>query len=457
MFSRYYSGELKAPVLTIFIGGNHEASNHLQELAYGGWVAPKIYYLGYAGVININGLRIGGISGIYRSYNYHKGHYEICPYDNNTVRTVYSMRNFEVFRMMQLTPSKIDIMLSHDWPQGIWEHGDNSTRFGSLHSLLRLKPDFKTDMDSGKLGNPPCMQILKKLKPKHWFSAHMHCRFDAIVKHEDGEATKFVALDKCIPGRNCFDFIELGDEVERDENGMAILDIKYDPEWLTILKLTNNFLNCTTSDTRLPYPPSPNKQSDEEPPRWIFTPTEDEIEECLKKFGNDLNLKENFRQTVGPYQPYWDKIDVNRLKQPEAEQNVQTQEFCDRLGIDDPLIITGMRNNVKVRVPNYSMSDQDAFKDNTRIVSDQKLSCHRQKLSLPKPLNDDEINLDALLDDEEDPKEEVQVTEVKDCAVVEDPPVTSNELIEEPLKTEAQPALKKFKRRNQEFYNSTDE
>jgi len=43
---RYYSGEKTASVLTIFIGGNHEASNYLQELPYGGWVAPKIYYLG---------------------------------------------------------------------------------------------------------------------------------------------------------------------------------------------------------------------------------------------------------------------------------------------------------------------------------------------------------------------------------------------------------------------------
>lgn len=46
---RYYSGEKKAPVLTVFIGGNHEASNHLQELPYGGWVAPNIYYLGTCG------------------------------------------------------------------------------------------------------------------------------------------------------------------------------------------------------------------------------------------------------------------------------------------------------------------------------------------------------------------------------------------------------------------------
>lgn len=52
---RYYNGEKQAPVLTIFIGGNHEASNYLQELPYGGWVAPNIYYLGYAGVVNVAG------------------------------------------------------------------------------------------------------------------------------------------------------------------------------------------------------------------------------------------------------------------------------------------------------------------------------------------------------------------------------------------------------------------
>ena len=77
IFFRYYSGEKIAPILTIFIGGNHEASNFLQELAYGGWVAPNIYYLGYAGVVNVNGVRIGGISGIFRDYHFEKGHFEV--------------------------------------------------------------------------------------------------------------------------------------------------------------------------------------------------------------------------------------------------------------------------------------------------------------------------------------------------------------------------------------------
>lgn len=38
-FYKYYSGELTAPLPTVFIGGNHEASNYLTELWHGGWVS----------------------------------------------------------------------------------------------------------------------------------------------------------------------------------------------------------------------------------------------------------------------------------------------------------------------------------------------------------------------------------------------------------------------------------
>lgn len=59
-FIGYFNGSKLAPVKTIFIGGNHEASNLLQSLYYGGYVAPNIYYLGCAGVINYKGIRIAG-------------------------------------------------------------------------------------------------------------------------------------------------------------------------------------------------------------------------------------------------------------------------------------------------------------------------------------------------------------------------------------------------------------
>ena len=38
-FNDYFTGKKKAPFLTIFIGGNHEAVNYLRNLYFGGWVA----------------------------------------------------------------------------------------------------------------------------------------------------------------------------------------------------------------------------------------------------------------------------------------------------------------------------------------------------------------------------------------------------------------------------------
>lgn len=102
LYCRYYSGEKEAPILTIFIGGNHEASNYLQELPYGGWVAPNIYYLGYAGVIQVGGIRIAGLSGIYKSRHWMQGRYEKPPYTDSTIRSVYHIRNLEVFRLKQV-------------------------------------------------------------------------------------------------------------------------------------------------------------------------------------------------------------------------------------------------------------------------------------------------------------------------------------------------------------------
>jgi lariat debranching enzyme len=75
-FHEYHSGSKRAPVLTVFIGGNHEASNHLLAMPLGGWVAHNIYFLGHAGVVTFMGLRIGGVSGIYKQHDADAGHWE---------------------------------------------------------------------------------------------------------------------------------------------------------------------------------------------------------------------------------------------------------------------------------------------------------------------------------------------------------------------------------------------
>ena len=193
-FWRYYSGQTRAPIPTIFIGGNHEASGYLQELFYGGWVAPNIYYLGAAGVVRFGGLRIGGLSGIYKSHDFAKGRYEMPPYDKGTLRSVYHVRNVEVYRMKCLGafvgyeetsddggghPRRpLDVMLSHDWPRGIERHGDTA-------SLLRKKKFFRQEVEDNTLGSPANEDVMHAIKPRWWFSAHLHVKFEATVRHNN--------------------------------------------------------------------------------------------------------------------------------------------------------------------------------------------------------------------------------------------------------------------------------
>lgn len=200
-FIHYYNGDRIAPILTIFIGGNHEAPDFLKNLYFGGWVAPNIYYLGHSGIINVNGLRIGGLSGIYKHQDYKLGYFEKRPYDEYTKRSSYHIREFEVEKLL-LIKEPLDIFISHDWPLNIVKYGD-------YESLIKKKPFLESQIRAGQLGNPATEIILKHLKPSHWFSAHMHINYSALYTHENGKTTSFLALDKVLPGRKYIEVIDV--------------------------------------------------------------------------------------------------------------------------------------------------------------------------------------------------------------------------------------------------------
>lgn len=76
------------------------------------------------------------MSGIYKSRDFLRGRFEKPPYDENTKRSVYHIRNLEVFRFKQLS-EPMDVFLSHDWPTGIYH-------YGNVQKLLKRKPFFKS-------------------------------------------------------------------------------------------------------------------------------------------------------------------------------------------------------------------------------------------------------------------------------------------------------------------------
>ena len=204
-FRDYWSGKKVAPVLTIVIGGNHEVSTVLCQNYYGGWLAPNIYHLGHSGCVQVGGLRICGISGIYSDRDYPLGYFESFPFSQSELRSVYHTRSFEVLKLKHM--KNVDIFMSHEWPRRVYHYGD-------LFELLRRKPYFKQDIQSDVLGCPGCEELLNEVKPKRWFSAHLHCSFEAKIPFENGRTTDFLALDKCIRNREHLRIIDIPNQNE---------------------------------------------------------------------------------------------------------------------------------------------------------------------------------------------------------------------------------------------------
>jgi lariat debranching enzyme len=262
-FHLYHKEERQANTPTLFVGGNHEAVSHLRELYYGGFAAPNIFYMGHSGVWNlvkvkkgtkkiIHSIRVGGISGIYKEPDTDRGYYECYPYSEESKRSAYHVRKWEIQKLLALKKdregkekSTLDVFVSHDWPSEIVNYGDQE----SLLKYADKTGMLKKDIDNKTLGNPMTMEIINQLKPKFHFSAHMHMHFEAIVPHSSRQCTRFLALDKCGFRRHHMQWLTLNEVNDlasecvyaSDENAEDVETlICFDLEWLAIVRKFND-------------------------------------------------------------------------------------------------------------------------------------------------------------------------------------------------------------------------
>ena len=243
-------------------------------------------------MVRFGGLRIAGLSGIFKHYHFEQGFHERIPYTDDTKRSIYHIREYDVHKLSLLHSP--NIFMSHDWPTNIHRYGDYQT-------LLREKPFFRDDIERGGLGSPPAEMLLKKLRPAYWFSAHLHVKFAAVVNHgvaeekkeEEGEinlegldeeqsremspgkraisssatnppakrtkgdaemisdgnpTTRFLALDKCLPRRDFLQILDIGQDPRNTYDEF----LSYDPEWLALTKTFHPYLSVGLRPKELP-------------------------------------------------------------------------------------------------------------------------------------------------------------------------------------------------------------
>ena len=451
-FHKYYSGVQTAPILTVFVGGNHEASSYLQELNYGGWVAPNIYYLGAAGVIRYRGLRISGISGIYKPYNYRKGRYERPPYNKETLRSIYHVRNVDVARLCCLANNKnhqavTDIMMSHDWPRGIEQHGNTQ-------SLLKKKKFFAEEVRTNTLGSPSNEELLNVLKPKRWFAAHLHVMFNANYFHgnslppttttsnkseqsNDNQITdsdfiplnittdfmgleplsnkcdpgtedlsdlmtKFLSLDKCLPQKRHLQVLNMASQNDDSYD----TSLHYDLEWLAILQKTNHWTNRHNS-----FVSDPDYSS-----IHITDQDLDDIRNRLKqKYHNGCDVKDedltripnNFAITIPPHKTNgWDQP----VNGGQMVGNPQTDDLLDLLGLDHivtvPFNIQDQNNHATSMISGQVL-------DSKEPSIDQILSFLKDGNAHVKDANEIDIDDENIIINNKDP-DEINIDDVND-------------------------------------------
>lgn len=372
-FHEYYTEKRQAPVLTLFVGGNHESANYLWQLPYGGWVAHNIYYLGYAGCVNFAGFRIAGLSGIFKEHDYHKGHFESPPFNDNTKRSFYHVRSIDVAKLKLLKENKIDVFVSHDWPRGIYKHGDSD-------QLIRFKPFLKKEIEEDVLGSVAGEDLLNVLKPKYWFAAHLHAKFSAVVHHPNGDRTKFLALDKCLPKRNFLQVIDVGPAKSEPL-------LNYDPYWLAVLQDTGEKFSNSSKST-------------------LMTEFDDDLLPTKEKIENFLSENTNLQVF-----PFFESVN---------NENMQTTNFCNEFKIFNPCNIkSAIANNQygssqktfrKLNIPKPKVSTPTQFKEPIKRLEFKEEADEDEFSELTNPSvsnNPDEIHFsesdsDSANDSDED-------------------------------------------------------
>ena len=235
-------------------------------------------------------------------------------------------------------------MISHDWPEGVYNHGNTA-------ALLRQKRHFADEVAAGALGNPASRALLSTMQPRYWFAGHLHVKFSAIVAHGqatgptptdskvDTSTTRFLALDKCLPGHDFFQVLDVpvrsSTSAESDETGIARREagagggLCYDPEWLAITIKTHSLLPTTKRYAQLP----------------LVTPvSERELAAVVRHVESTATVRgaaaaawsvpSNFSATVVPFAG-------GRMRpagMPPRRGNPQTDEFLAFLGL--PHVVT---------------------------------------------------------------------------------------------------------------------
>jgi lariat debranching enzyme len=186
-FPDYVAGRAAFPWPVYFIGGNHEPYGFLDAEPDGFELVANCRYLGRVGVVEPHGLRVAGLSGIYRDEAFGVIRPPVASLGAVSNKAFAYFNERDVERALDL--ERADVLLLHDWPADVVDPAD-AAAFEQQRRSMRYDA----------VGNEYARLLVDGLRPRLVACGHLHKAYRAVVRHATGEVTRVCCLANVAQG-----------------------------------------------------------------------------------------------------------------------------------------------------------------------------------------------------------------------------------------------------------------
>lgn len=180
-FHKYWDGEVKIPIPTYVLMGNHEDIATVKLWESQPDKIPNLHLIQDGSVIDVEGIKMGGIWGNYSPRAW------MNPWlvaDARARAVPGSKRAMHIWRdsveKLLSYEGTIDVLLSHDSPSCFVPHGFEGPVPDSLKPLMGLDGD-----EIAPPGCPGFTQLLERFQPSYYFFGHFHTRDERRIGNTD--------------------------------------------------------------------------------------------------------------------------------------------------------------------------------------------------------------------------------------------------------------------------------
>lgn len=193
-FHDFHENRARFPWPVYFIGGNHEPYGLLDTMVNGGEVCPNCFYLGRAGAVTLNGLRIGGLSGIYVE-EFLEGRPSVDEIHSRSNKDYVGFCKQDIDLIAEY--GSLDVLILHEWPSGIIAPADEA-EFEAQRRSMRYSD----------VGNEYSRLVMDLTGPELVLCGHMHKAYRNTVQLPGGKECFVCCLANVSQGKSAFAVFE---------------------------------------------------------------------------------------------------------------------------------------------------------------------------------------------------------------------------------------------------------